>query len=763
MATNTDGMKATACNLCFVNCGIKVELGGEDGRQFVKVLGDKDHPTSQGYICNKASRINYYQNSSTRLTSPMRRRPDGGYEEIDWDTAIREIAQRLLQVKEKFGGERITYYGGGGQGNHLGSASAMALRGALGVKYISNAIAQEKTGLSWVFSRMVGGLVSPDAERADVAMLVGKNPFMSNGMDQARVFLREIRKDPARKLIVVDPRRSETTDYADIHLQVLPGRDAWCMAAIVGHLVQENLLPTAWLADHTTGYQDIIETFRTIPVDAFARFAGLEPALVRETAQVIGGAKAFALEEDIGVQMAPHSTLVTYLNFVTMLTTGNFGKPGTLGMQTQLAQVVPVHRAKVDESGREVSVPRLPVSGAAIVSGLYPASYLAEEIFNDHPDRFRALIVESSNPVHSLPESPRLREAIRSLEFSLAVDVTMTETARECDYVLPASTQYEKWEATFFPRNFPENNFYLREPLLEPAANTLGEPEIHARLIEAMGIFEDGELDALHAAAARGRVAYKEAFFSSMGSNPKIGALIPYVLYRTLGPHLGEGREATAAIWGLCQVFVMKHGAEAARAGYSGPGAGDLLFDAILESSTAVTISVSTYDDCFQRVPFPDNKLQLVIRELLEEVDELHKLQPLLETTENYPFALMAGARRAYTANCNIRDPRWTKGKDATALTMHPSDGERFSLPDGATVRLETEAGAATIDLLWDERMHPGTISIPNGQGMDFHDEEGNALPSGVFVNELTSIRYRDKFIGTPFHKFVPARVTRVA
>mgnify|MGYP001828452742 FL=1 len=154
--------------------------------------------------------------------------------------------------------------------------------------------------------------------------------------------------------------------------------------------------------------------------------------------------------------------------------------------------------------------------------------------------------------------------------------------------------------------------------------------------------------------------------------------------------------------------------------------------------------------------------MQLVIRELLEEVEGLRKLEPLLDTTEEYPFALIAGARRAYTSNCNIRDPRWVKGKHATALTMHPSDGEKFKLPDGATVRLETEAGAATIDLAWDERMHPGTLSVPNGQGMAFEDEEGNALPSGVFVNELTSARYRDKFIGTPFHKFVPARVTLV-
>jgi formate dehydrogenase len=760
MTISTAKPKPTACNLCFVNCGIKVELGGDDGRQFVKVQGDENHPTSAGYICNKAARLNYYQNNPGRLTSPMRRGPDGSYQEIDWDTAISEIAAKLSALKANHGGERILYYGGGGQGNHLGGASAMGLRSALGIRYKANAISQEKTGLSWVFSRMIGDVVHPELDHAQVAMLVGKNPFMSNGMDRARLFLREISKDPDRKLIVVDPRRTETADYADIHLAVKPGRDAWCMAAILGHIVQNDLLPMAWLEQHASGHREIIRAFVDIPVDDYACFAGLDPALVREAAGVIGEADSFTLEEDIGIQMAPHSTLVSYLNFLTMLMTGNYGKPGTMAMVTQLAPIIAVHHAKVDDEGREVGVRRLPVTGAPIVSGLYPGAVLADEILNDHPERPRALIVESSNPVHSLPESDKMRRAIRSLEFSLCVDVAMTETARECDYVLPASSQYEKWEATFFPRNFPANIFHLREPLLPPLPNTLTEAEIHARLVEAMDIFEPGELDALSQAGAQGLAAYQAAFFSEMSQNPKVAQMLPYVMYRTLGPHLGEGRASTAAVWGLSQVYCMKYAVEAARAGFKGPGAGNQLFERVLESDTAVEIGVSTHEEAFQRIPFPDNKLQMVIRELLEEVDVLREQKPLMEQTEEYPFALVAGSRRAYTANCAIRDPRWMKGRWATALTMHPEDGEKFGLPEGATVRLDTEAGTATANLAYDERIQPGTISLPNGQGMYFEDEQGKVLPSGVFANELTSTRYRDRFIGTPFHKFVPARVT---
>jgi formate dehydrogenase len=301
----------------------------------------------------------------------------------------------------------------------------------------------------------------------------------------------------------------------------------------------------------------------------------------------------------------------------------------------------------------------------------------------------------------------------------------------------------------------------MRAPILEPPATTLGEPEIHSRSIDALGMFEQGELDALSTAATEGLDAYKAAFFEAMASNPKIGKLLSHVLYRTLGASLPEGQAATAATWGLCQVYAMKHPAELARAGCSGDDAGTELWRKIVSSPSGAVIGESTYGESFTRIPHPDNKIQLIIRELLDELEELKKLQPLVDTSDEYPFALVAGVRRAYTANCAIRDPRWVKGKTALALTMHPEDGADFDLPEGSRVRLKTEVGETTVELAYDERNHRGQISVPNGQGMAFTDEEGNKLDGGVFVNELTSTTHRDKFIGTPFHKFVPASVTR--
>ena len=174
--------KSTACILCECNCGVEVQLGGDDGRHLVKVRGDDAHPASKGYACEKAHRLDFYQNGPHRLTKPLRRRSDGSFEEIDWDTAIAEVAARLSAVRNEHGGDTIFYYGGGGQGNHLPAIYNSATRAALGSIHRSSALAQEKTQEFWVARKMVGllyeerlralrGSVFPRQESLDVPQL----------------------------------------------------------------------------------------------------------------------------------------------------------------------------------------------------------------------------------------------------------------------------------------------------------------------------------------------------------------------------------------------------------------------------------------------------------------------------------------------------------------------------------------------------------------------------------------------------------------
>ena len=146
MATDGNGAwHKTACILCSLNCGLEVQVGGPDRRHITRIKGDKDHPISQGYLCEKAQRLDFYQNAGDRLNAPLRRRADGSFETIDWDTAIREVAAKLADIKARYGGDKILYFGGGGQWNHLGASYRAATLAAIGECYRSNARAREET------------------------------------------------------------------------------------------------------------------------------------------------------------------------------------------------------------------------------------------------------------------------------------------------------------------------------------------------------------------------------------------------------------------------------------------------------------------------------------------------------------------------------------------------------------------------------------------------------------------------------------------
>ena len=332
----TADWKPTACILCECNCGVEVRLGGLDGRTFERVRGDKAHPASHGYTCEKALRLDHYQNGRHRITSPMRRRPDGTYEEVDWDTAIAEVAAGFRRVRDAHGGASIFYYGGGGQGNHLSGAYASATRAVLGSTYRSNALAQEKTGEFWVNGKTAGGYTRGDIEHAEVAVFVGKNPWQSHSFPRARTTLKEIARDPNRSIVVLDPRRTETAELADFHLALRPGTDAWCLTALVAVIVQEDLLDRRWLAEHTVGLEHIEPVLAAVDVDAYAEICDLDPDLLRRAARRIATASGVAVFEDLGVQMNLHSTLCSYLDKLIWLLTGNFANPGGQYVPTSL-------------------------------------------------------------------------------------------------------------------------------------------------------------------------------------------------------------------------------------------------------------------------------------------------------------------------------------------------------------------------------------------------------------------------------------------
>ena len=744
----------TACILCECNCGLEVQLGGEDDRHIVRIRGDRAHPSSQGYACEKPHRLDYYQNSEDRLTQPLRRKEDGTFEPIDWDTAIREIADRFARIRDTHGGESIFYYGGGGQGNHLPGAYAAATRRVLKSRFRSSALAQEKTGEFWVSDRMMGSMTRGDFEHCDVAVFIGKNPWQSHSIARARVTLKEIARDPNRTMIVIDPRRSETAAMADIHLQVRPGGDAWLLAALGAVLIDEDLVDHDFIAAHTRGFDDVKATLGQVSVADFCQKAGVDESLVRTAARRIADANGVATFEDLGVQMNKHSTLVSYLHRFLFLLTGNFAKKGANCIPTPL----------VNLASGAASSKTSPVADALIIGGMVPCNVIADEILTDHPKRYRAMLIEAANPAHSLADSQKFRQALQALDTVVVIDIAMTETARLADYVLPTPTQFEKAEATFFNFEIPHNYFHLRHPLFSPPDGVLTEAEIHARLCEALGAVTADDIEPLAAAAEQGLEAFGATFGSKVMADPRLSAVAPVLLYRALGPTLPDGLAPAAVLWGATARCAMSHGASLERAGFTGSPieVTNRVFERILAEPSGVVFAVDEHTASLARIQKGDRRIDLALPDLLAEIDVLHREDPSVRDAA-FPLVLSAGERRSFTANTIFRNPEWRKKDAAGALRVSPADADAIGIRTSERVRLVTKKGNAEVVVEVSDIMAPGHISLPNGQGIGRLSVDGASTTAGVAPNELTAAEDRDRFAGTPWHKFVPARIEKLA
>jgi len=517
--------------------------------------------------------------------------------------------------------------------------------------------------------------------------------------------------------------------------------------------VQERLYDEDFVSRHCARADELFARLADVPVRDFCDRAGVDEADVRSLAQRIASASSVALLEDLGIQQAPHSTLDSYLEKLIVILTGNLGVRGGVNIHTRLAGL----------GGGGGHGRKSPVTGSRIITGLLPCNVIPDEILTDHPSRFRALVVESGNPVHSLADSRRMREALEALELVVVIDVAWTETARLADYVLPAASQLEKWEATFFTLDFPANHFHLRAPLFEPRPGTLAEPEIHRRLARALGALEGEDLSALRAAAEGGLSSYAKAFLTFLAERPELKAYVPLVLYETLGPRLPAGASAAAVLWGAAQTCALTWPDSVRRAGFEGEGPelGNALFEAILRERSGVVFTLDEYADTLRRLETEDGRVNLAIPELLSELAGLRD-EPAREVDAEYPFVLSAGERRGTTANTIYRDPGWPAKAGGAALRIHPDDAERLGIADGAEARITTRRGSFVTSIERSDRMQPGHVSLPNGLGLVYPDADGTEHVYGVPPNELTASEDRDWLAGTPFHKHVRARVEAV-
>jgi anaerobic selenocysteine-containing dehydrogenase len=758
---------ATVCVLCSHNCGLRVDVA--DGR-ITAIRADESSPITKGYICNKGFSIQHYIEHVQRVEHPLKRRADGTFERIAWQQAITEIAARLTEIRAAHSPRAIGLVGIGGQANHMDAPYGLTFLSALGSKRWFNALAQEKTQHflmdQWMFDAPPSVFFHPDIEHSRFLLLMGTNPKISNRGHNATDTFKALAANPNQKVVVLDPRDTETTRSADRHLKIKPGSDVYVLLGMAAVIVSsEGLADARFIEERTLGFESVRKALAAVDIDEMARRAGIPAADLVETAREYADAESAAIMFDLAIEHNLFSTLTSYLIHLLATLTGNAGRRG--GNVFIEALTPPEHSAK-----RHAEPERALASGIAAISamggyGMFSPTLVPEEIMLDHPERLRALIVEGSNPLLSYSDTQRWLEAREKLDLLVVIDPAMTETAQIADYVLPTPVGYEKWEIAGFPKGYPEIHTQLRPPVVPGPQEALPEPEIYVRLAEAMRLVPEppAELFALaeHALEPDGAAAYLGTLMNASDGSQ---AALLFWGYRTLGPHLPS--PAITAVWAQAQTnaftrtdAILRTIGEQWRE--KGPFAiGNEIFRRILDHPEGVEIGRTDPDRCLDlNIGFEDKKVRLAPPPMIDEIARAAATDR--PTDPSYPFVLAAGLRTQWTANTIQRDPSWRKGRGPhCALNLCPTDAESLGVASGDRVRLVTRRGAVELPAAVDKRLQPGHVWVANGFGARY--PKGGTGPlevAGVNLNVLTASEDRDPFTGCPQHKYTLCRVER--
>jgi len=740
----------TSCVCCAQNCGLEVMV---EANRIVKVRPDKENPRSEGYCCRKGLKVAHYQHHEDRLKKPLKRVGDT-FREITWDQALNEIADKLKTIVETHGPRSLAYMGGGGQGCHFEAAFGVRLLRGLGSQYHYGPMAQELTGYFWVNGRGLGrqylGTV-PDHHRTDMLVALGWNGWMSHQMPQARRHLKRISEDPDKLLVVIDPRRSETAQRADIHLAVRPGTDALLLRAMIGIILQEGWENSDYIAAHVSGFESIKPWFLDFDPRPAISLCGLDYDQVRELCRLLA-TRNWSCHCDLGILMGRHSTVSSYLELILLAICGRIGVPGGNFIP---GHIMPIG-AHSDE--RDPKTWRTMTTGFPAIMGYFPPNVMPEEILADRPDRLRAVLVRAANPLRSYADTTAYEKAFGALDLLVVVDVAFTETASLAHYVLPAKSAFEKWDGAFFTWNFPEVFFQMRRPLVEAEGECLEEGEIYIRLAERLGLLPEIP-QSLYDAAFGDRMSFGMQLMAFAQSEPGAMKVLPFILGKTLGKALGSVH--LSALWGMVQTVPKSFRENAARAGFDpGLAMGEEIFKAILDRPEGLWIGKCDPAKPLDQLRTEDKRINVLIPELAEAVNgiEVQSEEAALYMHQDYPLILAAGRHMDYNANTIMRDPAWNEGNTrACTLMMHPADATALGLTDGQMVKVTTEAGSEDVPLEVTDTAYQGQVIMPHGFGLVHAGQR-----YGANVNRLAKSSNRDPIAATPLHRFVPCRVTPV-
>ncbi len=717
------------CSLCEAMCGMIVTT--EDGR-ITRIRPDRDDPFSRGHICPKGAAMRELHEDPDRVRRPMRRTRGGSFTPIGWDEAFDEVADRIVSLQQRYGRNSVaTYMGNPGAHNHGALLMGQVFRGVLHTRNRFDANSQDANPKLFASLHMFGSLTSltiPDVDRTDFFLVLGANPLASNGsimtLGDVRGRLHGVRARGGR-LVVVDPRRTETAEIADLHLPIRPGGDAALLLAILAVLFEEGLVDRTEVRRVARGVDELATLARPFAPEAVAARVGIDAPTIRTLARDFARAKAAVAYGRIGVCLNEFGAVASWLVEALNVVTGHFDRPGGAMFTKPAVDLAGLAtRLGVAGAGRY----KTRVRGLPEVGGMLPASAMAEEMETEGEGQIRGFVTVAGNPVLSVPNGERIARALERLDFMVSIDPYLNETTRHAHVLLPPRSALERAHFDLlFNALAVRNVVKYSEPVVDPDPETRDDwtilRELSVRLKARKAL----------AKAPRGavRVAEKIAggLLGLVGETPD---LVLDLLIRTgpWGDKLVPGRDGLT----LAKVRAAPHGIDL------GP---------LVPMGRA-------------RVVTRDGLVDLAPAALTPDVARVSAWLSR-ESTEGL---VLIGRRHVRSNNSWMHNLHsLTKGPDRSMLLMHPDDARARGLSDGERVRVSSRVGSVEAKLSLSDEVRLGVVSLPHGFG---HAAAKDTLRiagalEGPNMNAITDDRLLEPLTATAILNGVDVRVERLA
>lgn len=687
------------CHLCEACCGIEVHVA--DGAVTAIRPNPRD-PLSRGHICPKATAIADIQADPDRLRAPMKR-TGTGWQTLDWDTALDEVAARLADVMGRHGTDAVASYSGNPSAHNYAvtlHASGLLRHLSRRNRFSASTVDQMPHQLvsHWLYGHMAMFPI-PDVDRTAFMLIVGGNPLASNGsmwtVPDVRQRLTDLKARGGR-LVVVDPRRTETAKIASEHLFIRPGQDAAFLAGLLLALDDQGLAAPDRLAPMLEGWEAVWSALRQTSLATMANVCGIGVDDIRRLARDFAAAPSAVCYGRMGVSVQQHGTLCQWLIHLVNIATGNLDRPGGVMFATPAVDLLP----HTNPGGWNRWASR--VSGHPEACGELPAACMAEEMLTPGDGQIRALVTIAGNPVLSTPNGRQLDRALAGLDFMVSIDSYLNETTRHAHYILPPAGPLErsKYDLLFYQLSV-RNVARFSPPTLPRTPGALHDWEIITRLGERLARLLGREQKPALAPEAM------------LDASLKAG---PYGL-------------------GLAQLAAQPDGIDL---GPLQPRLPERLFT-------------------------PDKRIRLAPAPLLAELDRFLATTREARPQGAGRGLLLIGRRHVRSNNSWMHNyQRLVKGPDRCTLMIHPDDARQRNLGHGARARLASRVGAVDVTVEVTEDIMPGVVSLPHGWG---HNRPGVRLGiatahAGVSINDVTDETLIDPLSGNAAVTAVPVEVS---